>query len=285
MIHYGFFKKLFKSSNSTTVKEISINRKSKWNQYPHRRRVTLVNKIRESVFEDEHLETRSILKQLRMDIGMDNGHEYVTSDQPGYRFVIDPETTELIVQLTNILQPTHDSDWKIDVARHCDQLVAHLSPATSKSRAILNSKETDHTELVLINVALTNSGHKQDFEHLKAFIKNNINLKYIDLSYTGLESSHIKDLLPLVTQLKSLNYLGLRGNRLDEGDVKTMIELLQNKGTLPHLRYIDLKNNEMYTLPQTFLQLLRERWADQCVLPTLDDIASGNAVVVDESFE
>ncbi|XP_077999750.1 leucine-rich repeat-containing protein 75B-like [Glandiceps talaboti] len=279
----SFFKKLFNINNSpsTIVEEISIGKKSEFNQYPHRRRVMLVNEVRELGQQEKVQEMRAALKALRKDMGID-GDETASTINSGYGFVIDPESVEIIVRISNI-QPMTDEKWKQELTRLCDQLIAHLSPSTTKSRTILSSKDTDHTELLLMNIDFSKHGSKKDFEKIQVFLDRNEDLKTIDLSYTGLSNEQLKDLLPNLAKLKSLNFLGLQGNRLDEDCVQTIIGYLKLPTNFPELKLVDFKNNELCTLQKSFLVLIQQRWGKQlAAIPTLGDLASGRAMLEED---
>ncbi len=45
----------------------------------------------------------------------------------------------------------------------------------------------------------------------------------MELAYTGLSTSDVKELLILLAELKGLTYLGLRGNRIGQSVVKKFI--------------------------------------------------------------
>ncbi|KAK2189939.1 hypothetical protein NP493_93g04000 [Ridgeia piscesae] len=249
-------------------------RKDEW---PYVSRRELVQRVQRQIARRRsYEELMESLVELRKVFGLMSPNDVDVDDS----FVLNEKKRWKVQKLLMLIEKKLN-DWPKAAELSCHMLIKQISPRLVQGRMPIKHV-TDLNDVNLTQVVL----HKKRrlLNRLKVILRENPQLKSLELGYTGLDNTELMNLLPTIGKLEELHYLGLSGNRLDKNIITVLMQFLRNPANLPAMQWSDLQNNDnIFSLPMPMLTLLKQRWpANQQSKTNFRQLADCDAILVVE---
>ncbi|XP_030835009.1 uncharacterized protein LOC105437653 [Strongylocentrotus purpuratus] len=272
-------------------------------------RLYLVDMVRYSAKIDDLKSMGIYIMQLQREYQIYDNPEKIDKDpsrsKGRTKFRVDGLVEDLILRLVS-LRVGSDVSWKRTVNLICDRMKKNMAPKPKvdidelpkiffRGRATTAQDVSDswflYSTIDLTGYDLQGDSDAEELRRrLGIFLSiRPLILVKLNLSYTGLDKKSFLPLLPYIAELRSLQELDLRGNRLDTSILKYFYPYLGKFGDkfrsgFSSLRWVYFNHNvDINCLPIRFIMGVERRWPPIEHRPSPQELTENRASACDFS--